>query len=57
MKLDGGHYVTSRPQVPEPDVGIGLSRRRRHRPPGQRSALRSYRLPQALRRWLRSLSK
>ena len=46
-----------RPQFPEPDVGIGLSRRRRQRPPGQRSTRRGYWLPQALRRWVGSLSE
>ena len=46
-----------RPQFPEPDVGIGLSRRRRQRPPGQRSTRCGYWLPQALRRWVGSVSE
>ena len=46
-----------RPQFSEPDVGIGLSRRRRQHPPGQRSTRRGYWLPQAVRRRVGSLSK
>ena len=46
-----------RPQFPKPDVGIGLSRRLRQRPPGQRTTRRGYRLPQAMRRRVGSLSK
>ena len=43
--VNGGLVAVFIPQLPEPDVGIGLSRRRRQRPPGQRSTLRGYWLP------------
>jgi hypothetical protein len=46
-----------RPQFPEPDVRIGLSRRRRQRPPSEGSTRYGYRLPQALRRWVGSVSE
>jgi hypothetical protein len=45
----GGRRVgrAFRPRFPEPDVGIGLSRGRQQRPPGQRSPRHRYGLPQA----------
>ena len=46
-----------RPELPEPDVRIGLSRRRRQRPPSQRPTRYGYWLPQALRRWGGSVSE
>ena len=46
-----------RPQFSEPNVGFGLSRRRRQRPPGQRPARGGYWLPKAVRRRVGDLSK